>query len=89
MPDERPVVFDDDNPEWTAEDFARSKPLEAFPELASALLGRPGRPSGWRKAKAKQSVTIRLSPDVLEKLRASGKGWQTRIDDMLRHNLGL
>jgi uncharacterized protein (DUF4415 family) len=34
-----------------------------------------------------------LSPDVLEKFRASGAGWQTRIDAALRdwlrtHRLG-
>lgn len=91
MPDERerPVVFDDDNPEWTDADFARARPLDAFPELQSALLRKPGRPVGWRKAETKKPVTIRLSSDVLEKLRASGKGWQTRVDDLLRRDLGL
>jgi len=54
MPDEPPVIFDDDNPEWTVEDFARAKrgddipaPLrEAFPKLASGVnqsRGRSGR----------------------------------------------
>jgi uncharacterized protein (DUF4415 family) len=27
---------------------------------------------------------MRLSPDVVESLRASGKGWQTRVDQALR-----
>jgi uncharacterized protein (DUF4415 family) len=29
-------------------------------------------------------VTMRLSPDVVEGLRASGRGWQTRVDEALR-----
>lgn len=33
----REPVFDADNPEWTSEDFARAKPLGAFPELEAAL----------------------------------------------------
>jgi uncharacterized protein (DUF4415 family) len=37
----------------------------------------------------KPKVTLRLSPDVLALLRASGNGWQTRADDMLRNALGL
>jgi uncharacterized protein (DUF4415 family) len=37
----------------------------------------------------KTKVSIRLSPEVLEALRATGKGWQTRVDDVLRKELGL
>jgi uncharacterized protein (DUF4415 family) len=29
-------------------------------------------------------VTIRLEPDLLERLRATGPGWQTRINEALR-----
>lgn len=80
-----PVVFDADNPEWTREDFARAKPLEAFPELTRAFpkRGRPPLPPGA----AKRAVSIRLSPDVLDALRASGPGWQTRVDAILRKAL--
>ncbi|QIW15925.1 hypothetical protein A4G20_06050 [Pasteurellaceae bacterium RH1A] len=31
----------------------------------------------------KQSVTLRLSPEILEKFRATGKGWQSRLNDVL------
>ena len=37
----------------------------------------------------KVSTTIRLDPDVLEALKTSGKGWQTRANDLLRKGLGL
>ncbi len=42
---------------------------------------RPGRP---RKAAAKQAVSLRLDPDVLEHFRAGGPGWQSRINAALR-----
>lgn len=33
----------------------------------------------------KELISIRLSPKVLEEFRASGDGWQTRIDAVLQH----
>lgn len=83
MSDE-PVVFDEDNPEWTEEDFARSRPaselpphlLAAFPNTKS----RGGRPAGSDK----QLVSIRLDKEVVEKFRATGPGWQTRINSILK-----
>lgn len=43
---------------------------------------RVGRPPST--APHKVQTTIRLDADVLEQLRASGKGWQTRANDALR-----
>jgi uncharacterized protein (DUF4415 family) len=42
---------------------------------------RIGRP---KSAFTKQPVKLRLDPDLLEALRATGDGWQTRTNDMLR-----
>ena len=39
-----------------------------------------GRPAGSNK----ELVAIRLDKDVLEALRATGKGWQTRVNDVMR-----
>ncbi len=97
MENDKPIVADfndpdwDDNPEWTDQDFARARPASEFhpPEVLALLVRPAGRPVGWRKPNAKQSVTLRLSADVLSTLRASGKGWQTRLDDMLRKSLEL
>jgi len=77
---------DEDNPEWTAEDFAKARPAsEVLPEIfskevADVMLKR-GRP---RKEVTKAPVSIRLSPDVLEAFRTTGRGWQTRVDDALK-----
>ncbi len=43
---------------------------------------RIGRPPSRRPLKV--ATTIRLDPDVLSLLRASGRGWQTRINTALR-----
>lgn len=42
---------------------------------------RPGRPVAENP---KDKVTIRLDRDILHALRASGTGWQTRLNDKLR-----
>lgn len=78
--DDRASRPDPENPEWTDEMFAASVNLDALPQtLRRKLRGRP--PSGDAK---KKQVTLRLSPDVLTQFRATGPGWQTRIDVALR-----
>ena len=46
-----------------------------------AAMRRMGRP---KAAITKERITIRLSPDVLDAFRATGAGWQTRMDAALR-----
>ncbi len=41
---------------------------------------RPGRPLG----SGKELVSLRLDLEVLESFRATGAGWQTRINDVLK-----
>jgi uncharacterized protein (DUF4415 family) len=48
------------------------------------IVARRGRPVGSRKAAPKVQTAIRFDPDVLEGLRATGRGWQTRANDALR-----
>jgi uncharacterized protein (DUF4415 family) len=36
------------------------------------------------KPDAKQAVTVRYSPDVLAAFKATGQGWQARMNDALR-----
>ncbi len=50
---------------------------------------RRGRPMGSTQAVTKEAVKIRLDADVVAALRASGDGWQTRINDTLRASLML
>ena len=76
-----PEMIDDENPEWTAEEVGRAVPFTALPESLKARL-RAVR--GPQKAPTKERITIRLSPDVVQSFRATGEGWQTRIDAALR-----
>jgi uncharacterized protein (DUF4415 family) len=39
---------------------------------------------GPQKAPTKERITIRLSPEVVERFRATGEGWQTRVDAALQ-----
>lgn len=74
-----PELIDEDNPEWTDEMFKQSVRVDALPEsLQAKLRGRP------KAAVTKERITIRLSQEVLEQFRASGEGWQTRMDAALK-----
>ena len=72
--------------ELTVEDIRAMRPIEEVlpPELLAVLpTGRPGQ-RGPQKAPTKEQVTLRLDKAVLEHFRASGAGWQSRINEALR-----
>jgi uncharacterized protein (DUF4415 family) len=77
------IAQDPDNPEWTEEDFARARPAREVlpPALYEALTKKPVRP---RLDIPKVFTGIRFDADVLDGLRATGKGWQTRVNDAMR-----
>jgi len=80
MPTKKPAggstwVDPDDAPPLTEEFFARAEIREG------AKLVRRGRP---RLPDAKRQVTIRLDPELLDGLRATGPGWQTRLNEAVR-----
>jgi len=67
--------------ELTKADIARMRPAtEVVPEIVEAWRRSRGRPP---KAVTKQQVTLRLSPEVLAFFRKQGRGWQTRVDEVL------
>ena len=68
--------------ELTAEDFRHFKPLDHFPELAKLVRGRGQR--GKQKTPTKKQVTLRLDKDVVDRFRATGAGWQSRMNEALR-----
>jgi uncharacterized protein (DUF4415 family) len=91
MTDERASRPDDDNPEWTKEDFARALPAaDALPRFIGENATRElirrsrGRPS---TADKKVNQTLRLDADVVEAYRQEGRGWQARINEILRVNM--
>jgi uncharacterized protein (DUF4415 family) len=85
----QPTRTDRDNPEWTKGDFAAARPArEVLPENVVAALPkrRPGQ-RGPQKAPTKIAVALRLDRKVVEHFRASGEGWQTRINDVLARSI--
>ncbi|MBA3505820.1 MAG: BrnA antitoxin family protein [Betaproteobacteria bacterium] len=67
--------------EITSGDLKRFRPArEALP----ASLRRKVGVRGPQRAPTKERITIRLSPEVVQRFRATGDGWQTRVDDALQ-----
>jgi uncharacterized protein (DUF4415 family) len=69
--------------ELTSGDVALFKPFASLPEGERKMLRKLGK-RGPQKAPKKVPVSIRLSPEVVEGLRATGNGWQGRADEALR-----
>ncbi|TLY77056.1 MAG: BrnA antitoxin family protein [Gammaproteobacteria bacterium] len=63
----RGMRADPDTYEATAAEFAQMRPLR-------------GRPKGSGR---KVRLTVRLDRDVVDHFRATGQGWQTRLNDAL------
>ncbi|HEY7301144.1 MAG TPA: BrnA antitoxin family protein [Xanthobacteraceae bacterium] len=79
------IAADPDNPEWTAQDFQRAKPFALmFPALA-----RRRRVRTPQKKLTKVAVSLRLTREVVERFKAGGPGWQTRMDEALKKAVGL
>lgn len=68
------AMSDPDCPPITDEDWKKIQPR----------LFRGGRP---KAEKTKEHLTLRVDADIVAAFRASGAGWQTRINDILRANM--
>lgn len=70
------ITHDEDSPATTEADWD------------NAIIKRAGKPIGRvrgpQKAPTKTQITLRLSQEVLDYFRATGPGWQTRIDSALK-----
>ena len=64
----------------TDEELASFRPASEVlpPSLMAKLRGRP------KAEVTKERITIRLSPEVVGAFRATGDGWQTRMDGALK-----
>ena len=78
------IAADPDTYELTDEQIDNLKPwdqLQAEMKAAKEAKNKGGRP---KADVTKEHINIRLSRDVLDAFRATGKGWQTRIDEVLK-----
>lgn len=83
-----PWVDPDDAPELTEDFFQHAEFAigETVIRPATATMKRLGRP---KSDKPKVPVNLRLDQEVVEHFRASGAGWQSRINSALRKAAGL
>jgi uncharacterized protein (DUF4415 family) len=66
----------------TDEQLAQLRPLaDVLPELHASIQRARGRPV---TGKARQVVSLRLDPEVISKFKATGPGWQGRINEILK-----
>lgn len=71
-----PELIDEENPEWTEEDFRRARPArEVLPEIFS------------QEMPAKQQVILHLDTDVLAYFKAKGRDWQACLNETLREHM--
>jgi uncharacterized protein (DUF4415 family) len=73
-------VDPDDAPELTQEWFDSADVYDG-----ERLVSR-GRP---KSLAPKQAISLRVDPEVLDKFKADGPGWQRRMNDALRKAVGL
>ena len=64
-----PISYDEDSPKLTKAQIARLKPAhEAY----------------WNITPVKKTISIKIDADILAALQSLGKGYQTRINSILR-----
>lgn len=75
-----------DHPELTDNQIAGLKPIEpVLPGVAAAARRR----RGPQKAQTKELISLRVDRRVLEHFRATGQGWQSRMNAALAKAAGL
>ncbi|MBA8902869.1 BrnA antitoxin family protein [Phyllobacterium sp. P30BS-XVII] len=66
----------------TDEELTRARPFkDVFPELYESIQRARGRPP---VDTPKKQITLRVDQDVIAKFKATGKGWQSRINEVLK-----
>ncbi|WP_130471538.1 BrnA antitoxin family protein [Candidatus Magnetaquicoccus inordinatus] len=78
MANRKPLTDDDGEVRELLQDDLRV--FHTIDSLPSALQRKL---RGAQKSPTKERITIRLSRSVVDAFRATGSGWQSRIDDVL------
>lgn len=76
---------DAENPEWTAEEIRRARPLmDMLPKDTVEAVRRYRGQRGRQKSPTKELVSLRVDRDIVAAYRATGSGWQKRANEALR-----
>lgn len=72
--------------ELTADDIRAMRPAEEVlpADLLEVLHKRKVGQRGRQKEPTKVAVTLRYSPEVVKYFKETGKGWQSRMDEVLK-----
>lgn len=65
--------------ELTEEDFAHTKKFSDLPEEEQRILN-----GIMEEHAAKKKIPVPLPRDVVEKMRATGEGWEQRVEEAVR-----
>lgn len=77
-----------ESPPLTETELASLRPLrQADPELAEWSEKRRRGQRGKQKAPTKVATALRIDPDVLDAYKATGRGWNARMNDALRKGI--
>jgi uncharacterized protein (DUF4415 family) len=82
MPKPKPLI--DENGEVRELSTADIKKMRSAKDALPASLRTKLGVRGPQRTPTKERITIRLSPEVVEQFRATGEGWQTRVDAALQ-----
>ena len=76
------IDTDPDTWEATEKEFSQMRTAaEVLPEVVENYRKNRGRPF---KENPKIQLSLRLSPETVNYFRSTGKGWQTKIDEVLK-----
>ena len=89
MLDEIEPLTDEDGEvrELTEADFARARPaMEVIPDIVEAMERLRGQ-RGPQQSPTKDRIGLRLDHHIVKHFRATGPGWQSRINDVLAEHV--
>lgn len=75
------IIHDDDSPATSEADWSQAFVCNSATELHTEALRRQ---RGKNKQPMKEQVAIRYDTEILTHFRATGKGWQTRMNNALK-----
>jgi uncharacterized protein (DUF4415 family) len=84
------IASDPENPELTDEQLAKGRPFrDAFPDLAVSIEREKAKRGRPKVESPREQISVRLDPEIVQHYKATGKGWQSRMNDDLRKVVGI
>lgn len=78
-----PELIDDENPEWTEEDFARAKTFSQLPESLQRKLRSLKSAPRTEKKPARKQISVSLSSEIVDQLQSTAN-WELQLEETIR-----